>query len=70
MNKTTLKKIFDRFQLDEYDVTTALWEAAMEDEEEHFIAIRDNSLLYIIDTYEIEEGSNGFYEGSVITLNC
>ena len=70
MKKTTLRKIFERYRLGEYDVTTLLWETAMDDEEEHFIAIRDNGLLYIIDTYEIEEGTDGFFEGSVIMIHC
>ncbi len=70
MKKTTLRKIFERYRLGEYDVTTLLWETATDDEEEHFIAIRDNGLLYIIDTYEIEEGTDGFFEGSVITIHC
>ena len=70
MKQTTLKKVFERYQLSEYDVTTTLWESAQEDKEEHYIAIQDNGLLYIIDTYEIEEGTAGFWEGSVITLNC
>ena len=70
MKKTTLRKIFERYRLGEYDVTTLLWETATDDEEEHFIAIRDNGLLYIIDTYEIEEGTDGFFEGSVIMIHC
>ena len=68
MKQTTLMRIFEKYRLGEYDVSTTLWELALEDAEEHYTVILDGSTLFIIDSYEIEAGSDGFYEGSVITI--
>ena len=69
MKKTTLMTIFGKYHFDEYSVGSALWEIAQEDSDEHFIAIHDGCTLYIIDTDDIESGSEGFYEGSVYTIS-
>lgn len=70
MKQTTLMAILRKFKLGEYDVGTSLWETAQEDKEEHFIAIHDTCELFILDTYEMQEGTPGFFEGSVITIQC
>ena len=69
MKKTTLMNILDKYHIDEYEVDSTLWEIAQEDSEEHFIAIHDGCTLYIIDTDDIESGSDGFYEGAVYAIN-
>ena len=69
MKKTTLMAIFGKYHIDEYTVGTTLWETAQEVSDEHFIAIHDGCTLYIIDTDDIESGSDGFYEGSVYTIS-
>ena len=69
MKKTTLTTIFDKYNLDEYTVGSTLWETAQEDSDEHFIAIHDGCTLYIIDTDDLESGSDGFYEGAVYAIN-
>lgn len=69
MKKTTLINIFGKYHIDEYSAGSTLWEIAQEDSDEHFIAILDSCTLYIIDTDDIESGSDGFYEGSVYTIS-
>ena len=68
MKKTTLLNIIKRYHLDEAAVGTLFWEAAQEDAEEHFIAIADGSLLYIIDTDDFEHDAGAFHEGMVVSI--
>ena len=68
MKAATLKSIFQKYNLDEYSVSTLLWESAQEDDAEHFIAILDGSLLYIIDIHDLDTANAGFCEGDVISI--
>ena len=68
MTKTTLMNIFRKYRLGEADVSTELWEAGLDDNENHYIAILDASTLYIIDTDELNAGKAGFCEGTVINI--
>ena len=68
MKKTTLLNIIERYHMEEAAVGTLFWEAAQEDAEEHFIAIADGSLLYIIDTDDLEHDARAFHEGTVVSI--
>lgn len=71
MKPTTLMNIFRQFNLDEYSygMNSGLWESALEDTTEHYVAIQEGfSCLHILDVETLKDTAAGCCQADIFTL--